>query len=759
KTVDKPGPPDARSVTPHFAMSSPQKTPRDSTENDELDRLRFRLRTLAVSTPEELFKELGMIRAEYDAKAAVVEEELAMLEEELPAIGERLKQRRSELKNIKTEVLTQRADYKLHVKKVHDFAAEHCPDVIDRLSSINEKMARIDQLKCKERAGELIDNCSVAIPINDAEGVLYTLEKAIKHVHKMREMCPDGAAAYSNRLTEVASNIESWANKRLKQVLESIMWPWSDAQDERAYKTEIEELTKINGALYLALVLIVEEEEDSEPAATATSRLVAAVFDRVATRFSFHFYGSRKTADPLHPEFFLRQLILWMRHSIVLYSMVIQPVLEKNKVSTTSSHDSFIRLCCEIGREKARSLLDSVEYNQDVTLFSTLIDELISFEEQRDDWELCPGEFSILEVLCEEVVRKRWLTVENIACSARVDDILSSETRWNHRFVETFSDVDPLLVCEAADSFVSLLLCLRLRAKPLPCPVTRKMFVDLQVLLIDDFRSRLVQVANHAASPWEIPFSQIMNAMWYMEKSIEEWGEAELISALEGEGERAEARGRLGESVKMYKKIWNEMAGDVVGSFRSQLRSFAQNYASQNWRGVSRLRSGEREISAAFCPLLLRVRTGLSETADKMCTPAVVIIFRRMLEVVAEILMEHVITLVHFNCEGADQMSFDVGVGLVSVVNSVLERTEATMRVEHEKAMVKVLSCLRLLSLSVPNAMLLQEELHASGDDEAEEKMMAMKIHLVDKDLALSLLNRRWDIKLEGGRGPVKFGL
>lgn len=42
------------------------------------------------------------------------------------------------------------------------------------------------------------------------------------------------------------------------QVLESIMWPWSDAQDERAYKAEIDELAKITGALYLALTLIGE---------------------------------------------------------------------------------------------------------------------------------------------------------------------------------------------------------------------------------------------------------------------------------------------------------------------------------------------------------------------------------------------------------------------------------------------------------------------------------------------------------------------
>lgn len=38
-------------------------------------------------------------------------------------------------------------------------------------------------------------------------------------------------------------------------MLESITWPWSDAQDERAYKPEMEQLTKIAGALYLALTL------------------------------------------------------------------------------------------------------------------------------------------------------------------------------------------------------------------------------------------------------------------------------------------------------------------------------------------------------------------------------------------------------------------------------------------------------------------------------------------------------------------------
>ncbi|GMR31556.1 hypothetical protein PMAYCL1PPCAC_01751, partial [Pristionchus mayeri] len=758
----------APSVTAESAMSSPLKPSREPTENDELDRLRARLCSLNVSSPEDLFKELRMIRAEYDAKAAGVEEELFTLEDKLPEIAERLKQKKNKLKKIKTDVLIQRAEYKQHVEKVHELVATHCPDVIDRLSLINEKHARMDQLKCKERAGELIDNCSLAIPINDAAGILYTLETAIKHVQEMKQMCPDDAAAYSNRLAEVASNIEAWANKRLKQVLESMVWPWSDAQDERAYKEQIGELKKITGGLYLALTLTEEssvavDEGDCTSSASegvpTAERLVEAVFDRVATRFRFHFYGTKKTADLAHPEYFLMQLIFWMRHSILVFSMVIQPVMEKNKVSSASAHNSFVRLCCELGKEKARSLLNSAEYKQDVTLFSTLIDELISFEEQRDDWELCPGEFSVLEVLCEDDVRKRWLTVEHLACSARVDDILSSETRWNHRFVESFQEVDPLLVCEAADSFVSLLLCLRLRAKPLPCAVTRKMFVDLQVVLIDDFRTRLVHVANDAESPWKTPFSQIMNAMWYLEKSIEEWGEAELVAAVEGERERAEIRGRLAESVKMYKHMWEDMAGDVVGSFRAKLRDFARNYASQNWRGVARMRAGDREISAAFCPFLLMVRTALTDTAEKMCKPAVLILFRRLLDVMAEILMDQVITLVHFNAEGADQMSFDVGTGLVSVVNSVLERTEGGMRVEHEKAIVKVLSCLRVLSLSVPNAMLLQEELHVSGDEEAEEKLMAMKIHLVDKDLALSLLNRRSDIILEDGRGPVRIGL
>ncbi|GMT31182.1 hypothetical protein PFISCL1PPCAC_22479, partial [Pristionchus fissidentatus] len=753
------GPSDAPSVTATRTMSSPQKPSKSSSDNDELDRLRVRLRTLAVTTPEELFKELGMIRAEYDAKASMVEKQLAAVEERLPALQERLRKKKSEMKKIKTDILAQRADYKLHVKKVHDFAAQHCPDVIDRLSSINEKMARIDKLKCEERAGELIDNCSIAIPVNEVDGILYTLETAIDHKKTMQQICADTAPAYGSRLAEVASNIEAWASKQLKQVLESISWPWSDPQDERAYKAEVGELRKIVAVLYLALTLIVDAEVDDDNAAAAADRLAASVFERVAVRFRFHFYGSMKTADPAHPEWFLTQLILWMRHSLVLYSMVVQPVLEKRHVVGVSAHDSFVRLCCELGREKAAALLDSNEYRQDLTLFSTVIDELISFEEQREDWELCPGRFSILEVLCEEEVRNRWLMVENVACSARVDDILCSESRWNRRFVDTLSDVDPLLVCEAADAFVSLLLCVRGRARPLPCPITRRLFVDLQVLLIDDFRSRLVDVASRSESPWETPFPQIMNAMWYMEKSIEEWGEAELISSIEGETERADVRSKLMESVKMYRHVWEQRAGDVVRSFRSQLKAFAQNYASQNWRGVTRLRAGEREISSAFCPLLLRVRTALTDTTEKMCAPAVIIMFRRMLEVVAEILMEHVITLVHFNAEGADQMSFDVSVGLVSVVNSVLERTEATMRVEHEKAMVKVLSCLRVLSLSVPNAMLLQEELEASGDDEAEEKLMAMKIHLVDKAQALSLLNRRSDIKLNTRRGPVKIGM
>lgn len=39
-------------------------------------------------------------------------------------------------------------------------------------------------------------------------------------------------------------------------------------------------------------------------------------------------------------------------------------------------------------------------------------------------------------------------------------------------------------------------------------------FVKLQLVIVDDFRSRIVQIAHQIENPWKTPFPQLMNALW-----------------------------------------------------------------------------------------------------------------------------------------------------------------------------------------------------------------------------------------------------
>ncbi|KIH43116.1 hypothetical protein ANCDUO_26885, partial [Ancylostoma duodenale] len=119
---------------------------------------------------------------------------------------------------------------------------------------------------------------------------------------------------------------------------------------------------------------------------------------------------------------------------------------------------------------------------------------------------------NILSLFCEQSVLSRWIEIENECCLDRMDEMLSAPDRWQNRF-RSMEDADEFLVCNCADSFVSMLQSQQNRARLLPDDLAQRRFLDLQLLLTDDFRKRLAQIARQSESPWSEPFPNVMNAI------------------------------------------------------------------------------------------------------------------------------------------------------------------------------------------------------------------------------------------------------
>uniref|UniRef100_A0A1I7X5W0 Uncharacterized protein n=1 Tax=Heterorhabditis bacteriophora TaxID=37862 RepID=A0A1I7X5W0_HETBA len=151
----------------------------------------------------------------------------------------------------------------------------------------------------------------------------------------------------------------------------------------------------------------------------------------------------------------------------------------------TSATSFFLRSVSRLALEKTQSLLRDDKVLSDVFLFSHLVDECISYEEQRLgqsttsflsdfcflfiylDMDISHCGFNVLTAFCEPNVLSKWIEVETESCIALMDDMLSSTDRWQNRF-RNMEEADLYMVCECADSFVSLLHSLQLRAKLLP---------------------------------------------------------------------------------------------------------------------------------------------------------------------------------------------------------------------------------------------------------------------------------------------------
>lgn len=65
-----------------------------------------------------------------------------------------------------------------------------------------------------------------------------------------------------------------------------------------------------------------------------------------------------------------------------------------------------------------------------------------------------------------------------------------------------------------ADSFVLLMQSMFERYRAIPDRRLQCRFVVLQILIIDEFHSRIVQISQQMDTPWRTPNPQLMNALW-----------------------------------------------------------------------------------------------------------------------------------------------------------------------------------------------------------------------------------------------------
>ncbi|CAI4220971.1 unnamed protein product [Auanema sp. JU1783] len=703
-------------------------------------KLREELSSLPYSSAAEFFAGLKNIANQYEERSSTLETELAFIQQTLPEKLDELGLLKQTLLNMRKEIVELRDGYMNEAKTILASLKQNVPFVVEKMESIAEKKEILRRLECLEEGNQLIAQCKRSIELKD----LNESEKLFGLVLKQRTLIEkDTSETFENEFDDLKVLIRSFVESGMSSIFKKVGYPFENSVDLKPLDGEIDHLVKYISLLY--------RTHENTQAGTGIQIIYEKSFEPLRKRFLYFFYGERKTNNISKPQWYLSLALSWFQTCLPFFEHLHSVIGKKLTIDLEPSL-YFFESVSNLVYDKTESLLYDEDLLRESYLFSHLIDECISYEEHKSEIDVCQLGRSLMDLLSRNDILKIWLTIEKDCCIAKIDDILLNPNRWKARYA-LLEDADQYCVCECAESFVSLIQGLQQRSRLLNEENAKRQFVDLQLILVDDFRQRLVQIARQAESPWAEPYPQVMNALWYLRDVLEEWNETALLA---GALPQEQQRHVFNISREFFEHVWGQMADDVVTSLHVQCGGLVKGYQQQKWSSMeSRLSHMERELSAAFCPLLMKVRTSFSNVGFHYSKVSVQNLFKRMTSIIGRSFVEDVISQTSFNAEGAAQMLHDIEKGLLPALNFVFSRCAIEgFRAEYDKNITILLSSLRVLSLSYAVATLLREEIGNSPDETVEEKLASLNVYNLNKANVELLLKQRSDLV-----NITKFGL
>ncbi|CAO1304372.1 unnamed protein product [Diamesa tonsa] len=477
-------------------------------------------------------------------------------------------------------------------------------------------------------------------------------------------------------------------------------------------------------------------------------------------RFEYHFMGTRQTNRPDKPEWFFTQILSWAKDNHIFVGEIFQDAANRACVSDNIRLE-FVRGLVQLTIVKL--LQDIEEMCMDEQLFAHLIDEILSFEQDLKSLMNYPSTLpSAISVLTQPFYFTKWLSIEEKFTSEKMDQILNDENNpwelldpfgFNHitspltaASMNTDSDMelDDLKIPKCADQFVRLLEAMKERYCCLPQPKHQLLFLGLQIELIDNFRRRLVQLHNHTVNT-----SRILNAIFYVNSVLREWGEnvhylhlhASLIGPNAEEVSSVFDKS-ISELEHWQKKLIKQLASKAV----DEIKARSMSYRHDHWVNMPKQNANESSIlSYSAGEMFQLLVTSLHDLESDLST----VLFNSCLRLIAKKLddffIDSMVMNTKFSDGGSAQFRFDISRNLLPLFGQYSRRPGLLFK--------NISDACTLLTLPYGTAMLLHETLKSSNKTTNQELHMKMKDALKEVGavnlpltLAVDVLERRTDI-------------
>ena len=457
-------------------------------------------------------------------------------------------------------------------------------------------------------------------------------------------------------------------------------------------------------------------------------------------RFAYHFQQESKTNRMDKPEWYLTQVINWIKNHELFLEEITDPISARVSKNHHSTKLQFIHVLTGLAKRKME--FDLAQRAYDDKLFAHLFDETLIFTNELKSF-LEEGEFEIytelnlVDLFVIEPYFSRLISLESKKATQFIERILSAEDAWNCISNPNIDDnLDSFKIPNCVDKFILLLQSITERFSFFADLECKSSFVKLQLDSIDDFRLRLAQLTNNPLHedkqkwPFYSNYFAILNSLNYVIIVLEDWKYQpifmEISEYLLIDSVFDEIRGLLNH-------LLNEMVAKITQSLMKQLRLKIQQYTKIKWFCLNA--EDDQELACASHELFFFLSSAL-DLLKRMISEN---LFEKLIRIVTASLNGYFISdfilKCTFNDYGVRLLSENLNTNLIPIFKNFFN-------VPDDK-FAEVRDCCKLLNLDKESNDQLRQTFDETNPEEYIELLAEFKVTKLEPALTLEILNRR----------------
>uniref|UniRef100_A0A1I7Z5S3 RAD50-interacting protein 1 n=3 Tax=Steinernema glaseri TaxID=37863 RepID=A0A1I7Z5S3_9BILA len=725
----------------HFPLS-----PAKEFERQEHVHLRNQIASLNWKNLQEYFGGIRKIAAELDAKIMGYEEEIHFVRLNLPAKLKEVRKYKQELQEMRAQLVENVEIYGREREAILQKMEKDYPDILEKIKNIMEKRKQYCQLYFDRKLDDLCSDIEICLHAHDFLGLvkkhvqLVMLTRDETFLHCSEEEIAEFMETVDDKVSSLNQRLYKELTSAFNDITTQIKFPFEGSVDYSGYSEQLEKMSNILQCLHE----IKQWSGDNGDRLT----ILEILFSLFEKRFKFHFYGeNRPTNQPEKPEYFFTLVTTWLGANMPFFADYVQKIVDRTN-SEVCVKGEFQKRLVNLAIGKVEYLLDSDDFVANWSLFSHIVDEALNFELDLNSFGY-PQDFPrVFSLFCRTDILNAWLRMEREVTASAIDSLILNENAFKNRYREV-SDVDTFLVPEFADSFITMMQSVLNRYKLLPDIHAQALFFKHQLMIFDEFRTRLVQILGQAESPWTEPFPQILNSLWYIAIVLNDWSSmSEFIHIQNYIDSGNRIRGAFDDSKNLYHHVWLQKVTALVNSFGQMIALEIEEYAKQKWFSVTT--SKPSEVTPSMYSFLRKIRDLIGKITTSISDNSIKKIYEMTCRMVAIVIMDDVVKRTNFNGKGAAQMLYDVETCVVPLMHSLYTRPNRAyfdFTVEEPK-WTELLNSLKLLALPAPTAILLKDEMGKIPEQMVEDRLNPLGIRSLTKEEVLGRFNQRCDLTI-----------